>query len=319
MLDVMSITGVVFLVIAVGYGAVRFALFSADDMRTFGKFVVNFALPALIFRAVSGQAVGEILNIGALGAYFAGSVAMFAGGYAWSRRVSELPPSAATFQAMGMSCSNSGYFGYPIVLMAIPSIASTTLALCMVVENLVMIPLVLIMAERAQGGAARGWALAGPIAGRLARNPIVIAMLVGLAVSLLGLRVPAIIAGPVNLLAQSSVALSLVVIGGTLSGLTFRILDLGWLPVVIGKLLIHPLVVALGLMAAAAAGFAVTDPRLAHAVILFAAMPTMGIYPILAQRYGQQNAAALVMLVMTGLSFFSISTVLWLLDAVPKG
>ena len=55
-------------------------------------------------------------------------------------------------------------------------------------------------------------------------------------------------------------ALSLVVIGGTLSGLTFRILDLRWLPVVIGKLLIHPLVVALSLMAAAAAGYAVTAP-----------------------------------------------------------
>jgi hypothetical protein len=45
----------------------------------------------------------------------------------------------------------------------------------------------------------------------------------------------------------------------------------------------------------------------------------MGIYPILAQRYRQQRTAALAMLMMTGLSFFSISAVLGLLKALPPG
>jgi len=319
MLEVVSIPGVVFLVIAVGYLAVRLGVFSEADMHVFGRYVVNFALPALIFRAVAGRAVGDILDVGALGAYFVACVAMFALGYAWSRRVSGLPSMAATFQGMGVSCTNSGYFGYPILLMALPPIAATALALCMVVENLVMIPLVLIMAERARGGPARGLALAGPIAARLARNPIVLALVVGLAVSLLGLPVPRIVAEPISLFAASSVAVSLVVIGGTLAGVTLATLDVRWLPVVVGKLLLHPLAVWLAMAGAAAVGYAVADPPLAHAVILMAAMPPMGIYPILAQRYGQQNAAALVMLIMTGLAFFTISGFLWVLDAVPKG
>ena len=127
------------------------------------------------------------------------------------------------------------------------------------------------------------------------------------------------IAETIELVAQSSAAVSLVVIGGTLAGLKLSSLDTRWLPVVAGKLLLHPLAVWLGLLAAAGLGFAVDDPLLFKAMIVFAAMPPMSIYPILAQRYGEQDGASLVMLVMTGLSFFTISGLLWLLEAVPAG
>lgn len=319
MLEVVTITGVVFTLIALGFLSVRLSWFSADDMSILGKYVVNFALPALIFRAISGRALGEIVDAGALGAYLIGSLALFIGGYLWGRRIFGLPPTAGTFQGMGVSCANSGFFGYPITLMAIPSIASTALAHCMIVENLVMIPLVLVMAERARGGTTRGRALARQIAGRLARNPIILALVAGLGVSLAGIDLPYLITEPVDLVAKSSAAVSLVVIGGTLAGLTLRSLDARWLPVIAGKLILHPLAVWLGLLAAAGLGLAVADARLFKAMIIFAAMPPMSIYPILAQRYGEQDGASLVMLLMTGLSFFSISGALWLLEAVPAG
>jgi hypothetical protein len=319
MIEVISITGVIFALIALGYVSVWTSVFSETEMETFGKYVVNFALPALIFRAVSGRDVGEILNIGYLSAYLAVSLLIFAGGYAWSRRVSGLTPLASTFQSRGMSCANSGFVGYPILLMAMPAVASTALALNMIVENLIMIPLVLVMAEHAKGGSGRDWALVGQIAGRLIRNPIVIALITGLAVSLLALGVPQIIAKPIDLLAASSAAISLVVIGGMLAGIPLRAADTQVIPVVVCKLLLHPLAVWLGLLAIAAAGIPLADQRLAHAGILMAAMPAMGIYPILAQRYRQQRIAALAMLMMTGLSFFSISAVLGLLKALPPG
>lgn len=331
MLDVISITSVVFVLIAIGYGAVRISVFSENEMETFGRYIVTFALPALIFQAVSGRALGEILDIGYLGAYLAASLVIFAGGYAWSRRVSGLTPLASTFQGMGMSCANSGFIGYPILLMAMPAVASTALALNMIIENLIMIPLVLILAEHAKGGpgresgpesgreSGRDWALARQIAGRLIRNPIVIALITGLTVSLLGLDVPEIIAKPIDLLAASSAAISLVVIGGMVAGLPLRAGTTEVIPVVVCKLLLHPLAVWLGLLAVAAAGIPVADQRLADAGVLMAAMPAMGIYPILAQRYHQQRIAALAMLMMTGLSFFSISAVLGLLKALPPG
>ena len=68
MLDILSITGTVFVVMAAGFLAVRVGPFSSAEMQTLGKFVVNFALPALILRAVSTQPISEFANIGYLGA-----------------------------------------------------------------------------------------------------------------------------------------------------------------------------------------------------------------------------------------------------------
>jgi hypothetical protein len=189
----------------------------------------------------------------------------------------------------------------------------------LILENLIMIPLVLIMAEHTKGGSGRGWTLVGQIAGRLIRNPIVIALIAGLTVSLLGLGLPGIIAKPIDLLAASSAAISLLVIGGMLAEIPLHAVDTQVIPVVVCKLLLHPLAVWIGLLAVAATGIWVVDQRLADAAILMAAMPAMGIYPILAQRYCQQRIAALAMLMMTGLSFFSISAVLGLLKALAPG
>jgi len=55
------------------------------------------------------------------------------------------------------------------------------------------------------------------------RNPLVLGLAVGLAASLLGLRLPQPLERTVGLLAQSSAALSLFVIGGSLAGLRLAV------------------------------------------------------------------------------------------------
>lgn len=313
MLGILSVTGVVFILIALGYISVRLSVLSEPDMGALGRFVISFALPALIFRAMSERDLGEIFDIGYLAAYLTGSLLVFAAGYLWSSKGAKLPAMESTFQGIGMCCPNSGFIGYPILLMALPEVASTALTLSMIVENLFLIPLALIMAERAKGGAGHGKQIALKIAGRLLRNPVIWAIVSGLFVSLLQLEMPVVIAKPIDLLALSSTAIALAVIGGTLPEFPLQAINGRVVPVVVGKLILHPLAVGFCLMLAAAAGIAVADPRLADAAIIIAAMPTMRIYPILAQRYGQQKGAAVAMLVMTVLSFFSISLVLQLL------
>jgi hypothetical protein len=51
--------------------------------------------------------------------------------------------------------------------------------------------------------------------------------------------------------------------------------------------------------------------------VLAAAMPAMGVYPILAAQYGQGAPAAVAMLAMTVAAFFTIGALLWLLGLVP--
>ncbi|MEF2071473.1 AEC family transporter [Consotaella aegiceratis] len=317
MLDVISTTSVVFLLIAAGFVAVKRSVFSSAELATLGKYVISFALPALIIQSVSTREFGEIVDLAYLGAYGLGSVAAFAAGYLVSRRVLGLDPLACTFQGMGTSCANSGFIGYPILLIAMPSIAATAFALNVVVENVLMIPLVLALAEKTANGVEEGRSLGLTIAGRVLRNPMVLALIVALAIALSGVELPEVVMRPFSLVAASSVAVSLIVIGGTLAGLSLNGLDGRVFVVVLGKLALHPLAVWLAFVGLGILGLRVADATLSHAAVLLAASPSMTIYPILAQRYGQQNSAALAMLLMTGASFFTISAVLWLVTAGP--
>ena len=57
------------------------------------------------------------------------------------------------------------------------------------------------------------------------------------------------------------------------------------------------------------AGFA-PEGDLAVAGVLLAAMPAMGVYPILAAQYGEGPPAAVAMLAITVLSFFTLGGLL---------
>lgn len=312
MLDILTVTGTIFLLIGVGFVSVRRGLFSDAEMATLGKFVVHLALPALVFRAVASRAPGDIAEPGYLLAVLIGSIAIFALGYGFSRRVSGGTALASTFQAMGMACSNSGFVGYPVLMFTLPQVATTALAMNMIVENVVMIPLGLILAERALGGAT-GRRLAAQIARRLARNPILIGLVFGVLASGAGVELPLVIGRAIDAMAGASAALSLAVIGGTLAALPMAEVNRTVIPVVAGKLVGHPLAVALALMGLSALGLGVRDPQLAAAAVIMSAMPVMGIYPLLAQRYGEERRAALAMFAMTVLSFVTLTVVLALM------
>ena len=249
MLDVLAITGPIFLVALLGFATTRAGLFAKSDMRVFGKYVVNIALPALIFNALSQRPIGDVLNGSYLLAYLAGSLVLLGAGYVWGHRVARLDPAGSSIVAMGMSCANTGFIGYPIVLLALPSVAGVVLALNMMVENLVLIPLVLLLAERGRGARGRWHTVVGKSLARLAANPLLIAIAGGIAMSALGWRLPAAVARTVDLFALSSSALSLFVIGGTLVAMPMRGLGRQVVPIVIGKLILHPLAVGLAVFA----------------------------------------------------------------------
>ena len=314
MTTVLSTTGTIFFIIAIGYLAVNRNVLSRDGLQILGKYVLNLALPALIFSAVSGRGLSEISNFAYLGGYLLASLSVLVIGYSVSRILWNTTPISSTFDATGMACANSGFVGYPLLIMVLPSIAPTALALSMVVENLVIIPLVLILAERAAAPTLRGRLLAKFVLQRISTNPIVLAMLAGIVVSVTQLPIPAFATNGIDLIAQSSAAVCLFVIGGTLSGISIRSVGKRILGVVAGKLIFLPLAVWTSFSLLEAVGLGVVDPTLRNAAIIMAATPAMSLYPVLAQKYGQEEQAATAMLVMTVLSFFTISGLLYLLD-----
>ena len=314
MLDILSITGPIYLTILIGYLTTRLGLFARADMRVIAKFVINLALPALLFRAVSQRQLGEIIDVSYLLAYLGGSLLVVGCGYLWSRRIGGHSPMASTFYVMGMSCSNSGFIGYPILLLFLEPLAGVCLALNMIVENLVIIPLILAMAEQSRDEHLPWHRLLLRTLSRLAVNPLILALLAGVAVSLSGIDLPSILTRTVTLFAISSSALSLFFIGGTLVGLTIRGIGSRVLTIVLGKLIFHPISVFLIILVLPLAGLPALDASMTRAAVIMAAVPMLSVYSILALKYGQEDVCSAAMLVTTVSSFFTLSLLLWGLE-----
>jgi len=320
-LDVLAITGPIYFVAAAGWLCTRAGLFERADMRVFGKYVLNLALPALLFNALSQRSVAEVLNPVFVAAYAGGSLLAMAAGVFWARRIAGKRLSAAAIVGMGMSCPNSGFIGFPLVAQLFgPVNAGIALALAMVVENFLLLPLALAIADSDLGEAGttgsrgeRPRAALLQSARGVARNPMIHGIALGFLFSLFGWRLPEPVAKAVNLFAMSTAALSLMVIGGSLVGLRARGMagDVG--AIAAGKLLLHPLAVLLMVVL-----LPPMERELQTAVVVMAAVPMLGIYPILAQKHGHDGMAAAAQLGTTVLSFFTLTSLLWLLQQAGR-
>ena len=314
MLEILAITCPIYLVVLAGYVATRSGLFARTDMQVFGKFVFNLALPALIFNALAQRHISDILHPAYLLSYLFGSLLMLTLAYFTGRRMLKLSMIRSTFMAMGVSCSNSSFIGFPILMLMVAPVAGVALGLNVIVENLVMLPLLLAMAEHSRDGGGGAWhQVIRQSAQRLMKNPLVISVTAGLVVSVSEVSLPPPVIRTVNLFAQASGGLSLFAIGGMLVGLS---LSTGWqrvVPLVMGKLIGHPLAVLLIATLVPLLGVTPMEPQLRAAALLMAAMPMLSIYPILGQAYGEADRSATALLICMVSSFFTLSAWMWLL------
>jgi predicted permease len=312
MLNILAITGPIYLSIGLGFAATRRGMFSKVDGQVLGRFVLNFALPAMLFNTLSQRNFSEVMNPSYLLAYGVGSMLSFAIGFGVWRVWRKKSLTESGMVAMGVSCSNSGYVGYPILLQFLGPAAGLGLALTVLVENLLTIPLALAIAESGETVHASWQRTVWESVKRMVKLPMMQAIVVGLLFSIWGLHLPEVLSKTINLFAASTAAIALFVNGGSLVGLRVvgLLQEVRW--VAVGKLVIHPLAVGLMLMVVGPMA-----PSLKISAVLLAGMPMLGIYPLLAQRHGQEGFCAAALLVTTIASFFTISLILWAMGELP--
>ncbi len=312
MFDILAITAPIYIAIALGYGLTRWGFFQKADMRAFGTFVVKVAMPALLFNALSQRKVADILNGDYVGAYALASLLTIGISIFWAVRISKTSRSLSSCLAMGMSCPNSGFVGYPVMLLSLgplASVAGVALALNMMVENLLLIPLLLAWAETGQGQNRWQTILVQTLKGMF-YNPMIWGIVLGFAFSWFEWQLTPSLSRTVNLFAQASGALSLFVIGGSLVGLSVQGMGTRVAQIAAGKLLLHPLMMLVVLLYI----LPIHDPVLWTAALLTCAMPMFGIYPILTQKHGHDGLSAAALLMTTMASFVTLNLLLWQLQ-----
>ncbi|MBO6716679.1 MAG: AEC family transporter [Rhizobiaceae bacterium] len=294
MIDLVSSILPIALLVGLGFVAVYTNALSSELVKALGQFVLHFALPALVLSALLRQDLRETLNWGYLIAYGGGSLLTFTAVFATMRFAMARSTGLSAVAALGGSASNSGFVGFPVASLTLGAPALTALPLCMVVENILIVPLALALAESADAGNGRPLAALRSTALRLARMPLILAIVAGVVLSALGVNLPLPVVTAVGMMADAAIPCALIVVGGTLASLEVRSVAADVLPVALGKLILHPLLVGLSFFLVGG-----IPTELMAAGIIFAAAPMITVYPILGARFGHERLAAAALLATT--------------------
>ncbi|MCF8479320.1 MAG: AEC family transporter [Rhodospirillum sp.] len=314
MLQILTITAPIFVLIGLGFAVARAGFLPKEAIPPLGRFILYLAVPAVLFRALSTNDLFSTVDPLFLVAYGGAAICSFLLAVGYSLFVARDSLGLSALMGLGASLPNTVFVGYPLLSQVFGDAVSPALIMALLVENLLLMPLALFLLEVSQGlggGRSFGGALKG-IGGRMVTNPMMVAITVGGVVSVLAIPVPAVLAKCVDLLAMAGPATALIYIGATLAGTRIEKMPREELRVTLSKLVIHP-ALAIG----AVWLLPPFDPLLQTAVIVLSSAPMLGIFPIMGARYGHGPLCARAQTLCTGLAFLTISLLLWGLDTRP--
>jgi malonate transporter len=300
--EIIGITAPIFIIMGIGYLCVKTNTIAKSVISGMGFYVIYCALPALLIQSLADLSLGDIFNVRYLGVYGGGTAIAFLLSFTLARYIRKKPIEDSAFQGLGASLPNSAFVGYAMLTPLFGKIAVIGVALSMLFDLIVTIPAAIALSESGKNTSTRKRKVVIQVFLNTLKNPLVIAIGVGIFLAIGEISIPPIIQKVTSLLANSAAAISLFVIGGALAGCTIKgkLLDIGQLSFF--KLIVHPLLVTLAVVLLPA-----FDPKLQATVILLAAMPMAGIFPIIGQPYKQEEICATALVAATLLSFITLN------------
>lgn len=211
----------IFGVILAGYVFARTPLLSQEGIRGLSGFVFYVAMPALLFRTLGRGVVPAGANLDVFFTYVVGCLFLYGIALALGRLAFRGGLQAGALLAMGTTFSNAVMLGIPLVFTAFGEEGLVAIMMIVVFQSAVLIPLTTILLEvgRGRGG---GLARMGPTTlAALARNPVIVAMVAGLAWGAGGLSLPGPVDRFIDLLGHGAVPAALFALGASMAG--FRI------------------------------------------------------------------------------------------------
>ncbi|MBI1778849.1 MAG: AEC family transporter [Proteobacteria bacterium] len=263
-----------------GYVVARLRVIASEGVRGIGSFVYYLAIPALLFRTMAEGSHGTSLDLGILWAYFAGAYGSFALAMAVGRLAFRLRLEEQAILGMGAAFANTVQIGIPLIFTLFGEAGVVPMTLLTSFHSMTLFPITMIIIEFARGGHSGGLRVLLATARALAQNPIIVAVLLGLGWSQLGLVQPRALDTFTRLLSGAATPCALFALGASLSGYSVAANLPPTLTMVAFKLFAHPLFVWL------LARFVFhVDPLWAAIATITAALPVGANVFIMAQRY----------------------------------
>jgi predicted permease len=302
----------VFGLLAFGYAATFTPVFDQPAGRALAAFVFWFAIPVMLFRNMAGQALPEALPWGFLLSYYLAALIVFAVGVIVSRLLFRAPLEEQAIMGFGGSYGNVVLLGTPLVLSAFGPAATLPFFLILSFHSVLMFTVVTVVVELGRGAREELRQLPKRVGQGLVKNPILVALLGGLAFQALGLALPRAIERWAELIGEAAGPCALFSMGASLRA--YRIG--GALPRAALMLALKLVLLPLLVLVLATRVFTV-PPSWVGVAVVTAALPCGVNSYLFAERYkvGQAEIAAAI-LISTGLSVLTLSLILgWLRPA----
>ena len=300
-LVLLQVVAPIFAIIAAGYLAASRGFIDAAGFRGLNGFAFSLAAPALLFA--SGTA-GHLGGGAAALAYFLGAGLLYAL-VLWGGQRAGMGLTASGMLALDVSYGNTVMMGIPLILAAFGPPGLAILLAILALHSMVLLGVATVVAEVGQNQRAAPLRLLRTTLLGVARNPVVMAVILGMVWSLLALPVPGAARRTLELLGAAAPPVALFCLGGSLQGFDARAAWKQTGITVVLKLLALPVVVwvfcrLMGL----------TELEIAVAVVT-AALPTGANAFLLARRYGTGiEASGASVLVSTLISVLTLTVLL---------
>lgn len=320
MLDILLVTFPFFALVLCGYVAARLRMLPLEAISGLNSFVLYFALPCMLFRFGAGTPVGQLLDAAASGVYLLCAL-IVVGVVVWASMNQRIRWNDAAFGALVAAFPNSGFMGVPLLVALLGARAAGPIILTLLVD-LVVTSSLCIALSRLDGADEHGAAEAARKALKgMALNPMPWAIVLGGAASAFQLEPVRPVMQTLGLLADAASPVALFTIGAVMARSQYvAALEehdaMPWrdyLPVVLVKLVLHPLLV-LGVGSLAIAMGLALDRFTLEVMVLVAALPSASNVSVLAERFGADTGRiARIILLTTALAFLTFSAAVDLL------
>jgi malonate transporter len=319
-LAILLITFPFFALVLCGYVAARRGMLPLEAIPGLNAFVLYFALPCMLYRFGASTPVAQLLDIAAVAVYLPCALIMVAATVRFSLN-ERVRWNDASFGALVAAFPNTGFMGVPL-LVALLGAAAAGPAILTILLDLVITTSLCIALSRLDGADEHGAANAAKSALKgVAANPMPWAILAGAAASWLQIEPIKPVMQTIGLLADAASPVALFTIGAVLARSQIvaareahgpmPVRD--YLPVVVAKLVAHPLLVWGAGTAAIAMGLPL-DRFALTVMVLVAALPSASNVSLLAERFGADNGRiARIILLTTATAFLTFSAAVALL------
>lgn len=302
----LEVTLPIFLVIAAGYAAVWAKVFSDDNVDALMRFTQNFAIPCLLFLAISTLDLGAVYDWRLLLSYYSGSVASFVIGIFGARLLFGRPMQDAV--AIGFCCmfANTVLLGIPILERAHGTAALEPMYVIISIHAPFGYLLGITTMEIVRASSKDLLKTVGAILKTMSQNALMIGIACGFAVNLSGLVPPVVAIEAIELVARAGIPAALFGLGGVL----FRYKPEGNLREVAFVCLVCLLVQPTVAWTLSHSAFGLSDPMVRAATLTAAMAPGVNTY-IFANMYGvAKRVVATAVLACTVLSI--LTAAFWL-------